>query len=73
MSSNVAEAKGEEVQRPTIVGQRTQMLLQEMGDDLQGMGIDPVACGDNFEMMDRQPTSIQRDPAMMTGQAEVVA
>ena len=48
------------------------MLLQEMGDDLQGMGIAPMACGDDFEMMGRQPTAFQRDPAMMTGQTEAV-
>ena len=67
VSSNVVEEpKVQEPQRPSLVGQRTQMLLQEMGDDLQGMGFDAMACGDNFDMLDRQPTAFAKDPAMMT-------
>ena len=44
-----------------------------MGPELQGLGFDPTAYDENYDIIDRQQTSIQRDPAMMSGQKEAVA
>ena len=39
-----------------------------MGDDLAGMGVGHLAYDENNDIMMKQPTSIQRDHAMMDAQ-----
>ena len=51
--------------RPSLMGQNTKRLLAEMGDDLAGMGAGGAF--DENDYMARQPTAMQKDPAMMTG------
>jgi len=51
-----------------LIGKKTFKLLNEMGDDLAGMGAGAINFDEN-DMVMRQPSAMHRDPAMMTGPA----
>lgn len=49
------------------------MLLQEMGEDLAGLGVGGLAVDYENNQIMKQPTSIARDPAMTTSEIKVEA
>lgn len=57
--------------QPDFVGQNTMRVLNEMGSDLAGMGVTGLDFDENNMMM-RQATAMQQDPAMMQGPTQVI-
>ena len=47
------------------MGQNTRKILEEIGDDLAGMGAGDLIYNEDNMMMIRPPTDIIKDPAMM--------